>query len=58
VQDPNLDGYSGAFGYNMATGVTIMVMSTQGEKTTDTLCALDIFREVANYVSPSSPIIF
>jgi D-alanyl-D-alanine carboxypeptidase len=48
VQDPNLDGYSGAFGYNMATGVTIMVMSTQGENTTDTLSALDIFREVAN----------
>jgi D-alanyl-D-alanine carboxypeptidase len=58
VQDPNLDGYSGAFGYNMATGVTIMVMSTQGEKTTDTLSALNIFREVANYATPNSPIVF
>ena len=32
VQNPSIDGYSGGFGYNLATGVTIVVGSTKGRQ--------------------------
>ena len=57
VQNPNINGYSGAFGYNLATGVTIVVEATKSETTADA-SAFDILREVVKYVTPASPINF
>jgi D-alanyl-D-alanine carboxypeptidase len=58
VQNPSINGYSGAFGYNLATGVTIVVEATKSEKTTSDESAFDIFRAVVSYVTPQSPINF
>ncbi len=58
VQNPSINGYSGAFGYNLATGVTIVVEATKSEKSTSDSSAFDIFRTVVSYVTPQSPINF
>ena len=58
VQNPSINGYSGAFGYNLATGVTIVVEATKGKAATTDSSAFDIFRQVVSYVTPQSPINF
>ena len=58
VQNPSINGYSGAFGYSLATGVTIVVEATKTEKTTTDASAFDILREVVKYVTPATPINF
>ncbi len=58
VQNPSINGYSGAFGYNMATGVTIVVEATKSQHSTTDAAAFDILREVVKYVTPASPINF
>jgi D-alanyl-D-alanine carboxypeptidase len=58
VQNPSINGYSGGFGYNLATGVTIVVGSTKSETATTDASAFDILREVVKYVTPASPISF
>ena len=45
-QNPSINGYSGAFGYNLATGVTIVVATTKSETTKTDASAFDILREV------------
>jgi D-alanyl-D-alanine carboxypeptidase len=58
VQNPSINGYSGAFGYNLANGVTIVVGSTKSETTTTDASAFDVLRDVVKYVTPTSPINF
>ncbi len=58
VQNPSINGYSGAFGYNISTGVTVVVETTETEKTTTDPSALDILREVSKYITPGTPINF
>jgi CubicO group peptidase (beta-lactamase class C family) len=58
VQNPAINGYSGAFAYNMANGVTITVAATKSENATTGFAAFDILREVVKYVTPNSPINF
>ena len=58
VQNPNINGYSGAFGYNPATGVTIVVEATRGETGASEAPAFEIFKEAVKYVTPSTPINF
>jgi D-alanyl-D-alanine carboxypeptidase len=58
VQNPSINGYSGAFGYHLATGVTIVVEATKSEKATTDASAFDILRAVVNYVTPATPINF
>ena len=58
VQNPSINGYSGAFGYNLANGVTIVVEASKSETSTTDESAFDIFRQVVSYVTPSSPINF
>lgn len=58
LQNPSIDGYSGAFGYNMRTGVTIVVETTKTEATTTDAAAFDILRDVVKYVTPDEPINF
>jgi D-alanyl-D-alanine carboxypeptidase len=57
VQNPNINGYSGTLGYNLATGVTIVVEATKNETAADAP-AFDIFRKVVTYVTPTAPINF
>jgi len=58
VQNPNINGYSGAFGYNLATGVTIVVEATKSEAAKTEAPAFDILRKVVAYVTPAAPINF
>lgn len=58
VQNPAINGYSGAFAYNMANGVTITVEATKSENATTDTAAFDILREVVKNVTPQSPINF
>jgi len=58
VQNPSINGYSGAFGYNMPTGVTVVVETTKTEATATDASAFDILREIVKYVTPASPIAF
>jgi hypothetical protein len=58
VQNPSINGYSGAFAYNMANGVTITVEATKSENATTDAAAFDILRQVVKYVTPGSPINF
>jgi CubicO group peptidase (beta-lactamase class C family) len=57
VQNPSINGYSGAFGYDLASGVTIVVGATKSEKTPDGT-AFNILREVTKDVTPAKPINF
>ena len=54
----HFNGYSGAFGYNLSNGVTIVVEATKSETATTDASAFDILREVAKYVTPATPINF
>jgi D-alanyl-D-alanine carboxypeptidase len=58
AQNPSINGYSGAFGYHLATGVTIVVAATKMERTTTDAAAFDILREVTKYITPATPINF
>lgn len=58
VQNPYINGYNGAFGYNLATGVTIVVEATKGETAVSDAPAFEIFRKVVDYATPATPINF
>ena len=58
LQNPNINGYSGAFGYNPATSVTIVVEATKGDGAASDAPAFDIFRQAVKYVTPTTPINF
>jgi D-alanyl-D-alanine carboxypeptidase len=58
VQNPSINGYSGAFGYKMTSGVTIVVEATKSETSTSDATAFDILKDVVKYVTPASPINF
>ena len=58
IQNPNINGYNGAFGYNPSTGVTIVVEATQGETGASDAPAFEIFRQAVKYVTPATPINF
>jgi hypothetical protein len=58
VQNPSINGYGGAFGYNLANSVTVVVEATKSETATTDASAFDIFRELVKYVTPTSPINF
>jgi hypothetical protein len=58
VQNPSINGYSGAFAYNLASGVTIVVAATKSRATDTDGSAFDILRDVVKYVTPESPIDF
>jgi D-alanyl-D-alanine carboxypeptidase len=58
VQNPSINGYSGAFAYNLANGVTIVAEATKSETATTDAAAFDVLREVVKYVTPQTPINF
>ena len=52
LHDTSINGYSGAFGYNLSNGVTIVVEATKSERATTDASAFDIFREVVKGRDP------
>ncbi len=58
VQNPNMNGYAGAFAYNPTHGVTLVVASTQNANPTVTPAAIYILKEVVKYVTPDTPLNF
>ncbi|GMU58217.1 MAG: hypothetical protein AMXMBFR33_73630 [Candidatus Xenobia bacterium] len=58
LQNPNMNGYSGAFAYNLSTGVTLVVAATKNENPSIDPAAIHILREVIAYVTPGSPLNF
>jgi len=48
----------GASGYNLVTGVTIVVAATKNEAAASNAPAFDILREVVRHVTPAAPINF
>ena len=58
VQNPSIDGYSGAFGYNLSNGLTIVVEATKSETATTDAVAFDIIREVIKYLTAATPLNF
>ena len=56
AQNPSINGYLGAFGHNLANGVTIV--ATKSKTATTDAIAFDILREVTKYVTPATPINF
>ena len=58
VQNPDINGYSGGFAYNLATGVTIVVAATKRPRPSTDPAAIHILREVIKYVTPATPLNF
>ena len=58
MQNPNINGYSGGYGYNLANSVTIVVGVTKNSTATADASVLAILHEVTKYVTPSTPINF
>jgi hypothetical protein len=58
VQNPSINGYSGAFDYNLSNGVTIVVEATKSETATTDAAAFDILCEVIKYLTPATPLNF
>jgi CubicO group peptidase (beta-lactamase class C family) len=57
AQNPDINGYSGAFGYHRASGITIVVSATKTPTATNGI-ALRVLREVSRYVTPATPLNF
>lgn len=58
LQNPNMNGYSGAFAYNLSTGVTLVVAATKNSNPSIDPAAIHILREVIAYVTPATPLNF
>jgi CubicO group peptidase (beta-lactamase class C family) len=58
LQNPDINGYAGAFAYNPTNDVTLVAVSTKNEKPTIDPAAIHILREVVKYVTPATPLNF
>ena len=58
LQNPNINGYSGAFGVHPATGTTVVVCATKNAKPAIDPAAIHILREVIKELTPESPLGF
>jgi CubicO group peptidase (beta-lactamase class C family) len=58
VQNPNINGYSGGFGYNLSNGITTVVEATKSETASTDAPAFDILRDVVKHLTPFTPINF
>ena len=58
VQNPDMNGYSGGFAYNLANGVTLVVAATKRPNPAIDPAAIHILREVVKYVTPATPLNF
>lgn len=58
LQNPDINGYGGAFAYNPSHDVTLVVVSTKDEQPVIDPAAIHILREVVRYVTPATPLNF
>ncbi len=58
VQNPDFNGYAGAFAYNPTNDVTLVAVTTKPEKPVTDPAALPILRAMVKYVTPSTPLNF
>jgi CubicO group peptidase (beta-lactamase class C family) len=58
LQNPDINGYAGAFAYNPTNNVTLVAVSTKTEKPVTDPAALPILREIVKYVTPATPLNF
>lgn len=58
LQNPDFNGYAGAFAYNPAHDVTLVVVSTKSARPEIDPAAIHIMRELVRYVTPESPLNF
>lgn len=58
IQNPSMNGYSGGFGYNPATGVTLMVAATKDENPRIDPAAIHILKEMVKHITPDTPLNF
>jgi CubicO group peptidase (beta-lactamase class C family) len=58
IQNPSINGYSGGFAYNPATGVALVVEATKSARSTTDQSGITILRALASYVTPATPINF
>ena len=58
VQNPNMNGYSGAFAYNSTHGITLVVETTKNANPAIDPAGIHILREVIKCVTPGSPLAF
>lgn len=58
VQNPDFNGYAGAFAYNPARDLTIVVLSTKTEKPFIDPAAIHILRAMVVQITPDSTLGF
>lgn len=58
TESQNMNGYSGGFAYNPATGVTLVVAATKNATPAIDPAAIHILRQIIQYVTPSTPLTF
>ena len=58
LQNPDINGYGGAFAYSPAHDLTLVVVSTKNEQPVIDPAAIHILREVVKYVTPGMPLNF
>lgn len=58
VQNPDFNGYSGAFAYHPAHDITLVVVATKNERPTIDPAAIHILREVIAHLTPAMPLNF
>lgn len=58
LQNPNFNGYSGAFGYYAPAEITVIVYTTQSEEVKSGGQAFQIFKELVKMITPGATINF
>ncbi|MEO7634166.1 MAG: serine hydrolase domain-containing protein [Sphingomicrobium sp.] len=58
VQNPDFNGYAGAFAYNPAHDLTLVIVSTKSEKPVIDPAAIHILTEMIRQVTPETPLNF
>jgi len=58
VQNPDMNGYSGAFAHNPTHGITLVVEATKNANPAIDPAGIHILREVIKCVTPGSPLAF
>ena len=58
LQNPGINGYSGAFGYKLSNGVTIVIEATKSETATTDASPSTFSARSSSDVTPATPINF
>ena len=56
VQNPDFNGYAGAFAYNPARNLTIIVVTTKNDRPRIDPAAIHILKAIVAQVTPGSPV--